>query len=68
MMRIDWTLALSDTAAVTSTHACQPPVFGIVNGPVLSTPPNSTWNVPPAPFAATRAFNVYEPLCATETV
>ena len=62
------TPALSVTDLDTVTQFCQPPVFGIVSEPVTLMPLNSTWNVPPAPFAATRTFNVYEPLCATETV
>jgi hypothetical protein len=53
--RIRWTPAFSDTVAVTSVHDCHPPVLGIVNGPVVFTPSNSTWNVPPGPLAATRA-------------
>src|SRR5262245_48351296 len=38
---------------VTVVHVCQPPVFGTLSGPVLSTPSTSTWNVPPAPSDAT---------------
>src|SRR2546423_2819383 len=47
---------------------CQPPVFGIVIVPVLSTPSNSTWNVPPAPFDATLDCSEYVPAVWTLTV
>ena len=35
-------------------HVCQPPVSGMTNGPVLSTPFTSRWNVPPTPLDASR--------------
>src|SRR6476620_10263894 len=53
---------------VTVVQDCQPPVLGIVIGPVLSTPFDSMWNVPPAPDDATRMSNVYVPAVATLTV
>ncbi|OGZ56429.1 MAG: hypothetical protein A3G60_02245 [Candidatus Ryanbacteria bacterium RIFCSPLOWO2_12_FULL_47_9c] len=37
----------------TAVQVCQPPVFGMVMVPVLFTPLNSIWKVPPAPDAAT---------------
>ena len=37
---------------------CQPPVSGTVIGPVTSMPSISTWNTPPGPTDATRAFTV----------
>jgi hypothetical protein len=47
--------AASVTAVFVSVrHDCQPPVSGTVIGPVLSTPPDSMWNLPPAPPEATR--------------
>ena len=39
---------------VTLVHCCQPPVSGMVIGPVRSTPSISMWKIPPAPLAATR--------------
>src|SRR5256885_12894293 len=65
-IRSDCGPAVSETSVLMSVHACQPPVLGIVSIPVLLTPPTSTWNVPPAPLAATRAVNMYEPLCRSE--
>jgi hypothetical protein len=49
-------------------HDCQPPVLGMVIGPVLLTPSASMWNVPPAPEAATLASIVYVPAAVTLTV
>ena len=46
---------VSATAFDTVVQFCQPPVFGIVNGPVTLVPSNSTWKMPPWPRQATRA-------------
>ncbi len=48
--------AFSHTPAVTVVYASQPPVVGTVNGPVMSVPFASIWNVPPAPSWATRTL------------
>ena len=56
---IDWTLV------VIVCQVCHPPVFGMVNVPVLLTPPKSTLNVPPWPPDATRIDSTYVPAAAT---
>src|SRR4051812_7198042 len=60
-IRMTWLPADSDTVFDTVVQACQPPVFGMVSGPVTSLPSNSTWKVPPTPFEATRASMTYAP-------
>ncbi len=61
------TPALSVTVRVTVCHACHPPVFGTVTGPVTSAPFISRWNVPPCPEDATRNAAVYAPGAVTLT-
>src|SRR6478609_8489990 len=46
------------TGTLMVVQVCQAPVLGTLNVPVLFTPLDSTWNVPPAPSEATRRSNV----------